>query len=180
MVRPDEPPPEAPRRRPLDRLAVLVATAGGVGYAPVAPGTFGTAVAVPLVWVASPAPQWVYIALCAAVTLVAIAASAGADRAFGEHDSGRIVIDEVAGMFWTMAFAPRDSWVALALGFVLFRVADILKPPPARQIDRRMGGGAGVVLDDVAAGLWSMAAMAVLAATGAVDWLHRLVYMTGP
>lgn len=158
---------------------MALATAGGVGYAPVAPGTFGTAVAVPLVWAASSLPQWGYLALCAAVTVVAIAASAGADRAFGEHDSGKVVIDEVAGYFWTMALAPRGALVPLALGFVLFRVADILKPPPARQIDQRMGGGAGVVLDDVAAGLWSMGAMWLLARTGAVEWLERLVYTTG-
>ncbi len=166
-------------RRAVDRVAVALATCGGVGYAPVAPGTFGTAVAVPLVWAASTLPQWGYLALCVGVTAIAIAAAAGADRAFGEHDSGRVVIDEVAGYFWTMALVPRGALVPLALGFVLFRIADILKPPPARQIDRGMGGGAGVVLDDVAAGLWSMGALWLLARAGAVDWLERLVYTTG-
>ena len=167
-------------KRALDRVAVAVATAGGVGYAPVAPGTFGTAVAVPLVWAASTLPQWCYLALCAAVTVVGIAAAAVADRAFGEHDSGRVVIDEVAGYFWTMALAPRGALVPLLVGFVLFRAADILKPPPARQIDRRMGGGAGVVLDDVAAAVWSMAALWLLARAGVLDWLERLVYTKGP
>lgn len=175
---PDERPAPA-RRRPIDAIAVALATAGGVGYAPVAPGTFGTLVAVPLVWAASTLPQWGFLALCAAVTVVAIASAAGADRAFGDHDSGRIVIDEVAGYFWTMALAPRGALVPLAVGFVLFRAADILKPPPARQIDQRMGGGAGVVLDDVAAGLWAMAALWLLVRAGAVDWLEKLVYTTG-
>ena len=112
---PDERPAPA-RRRPIDAIAVALATAGGVGYAPVAPGTFGTLVAVPLVWAASTLPQWGFLALCAAVTVVAIASAAGADRAFGDHDSGRIVIDEVAGYFWTMALAPRGARVALAHG----------------------------------------------------------------
>jgi phosphatidylglycerophosphatase A len=175
MTSSDDTPPDGPRRGPLDRLSVAIATVCGVGYAPVAPGTFGTAVTVPMVWAASSLPQWGYVALCAAVTLVAIAASSGAERAFGDHDSGRIVVDEVAGYFWTMVAAPRGSLGALALGFVLFRVADIVKPPPARQIDRQMGGGAGVVLDDVAAGLWAALALWLLVRGGAVAWIDQLV-----
>lgn len=180
MIPDDSPPTSGGRRHPLDAVAVALATAGGVGYAPVAPGTFGTAVTVPLVLAASSLPQWGYLVLCVAVTLVAIAAAGRADRVFGDHDSGRIVVDEVAGYFWTMVAAPRDSLSALVLGFLLFRVADIVKPPPARQIDRRLGGGAGVVLDDVAAALWAAVAMWLLVRFGAVAWLDALVYTNGP
>lgn len=142
-----------------DRIGVVLATVLGIGYSPVAPGTMGTAAAVPMVLAASALSMPVYLALCVAVTLVGIWAAAGANRAFGEHDSGRIVIDEVAGYFWTMLLVDRSNpWLLLA-GFVLFRVTDMTKPPPARAIDRDMHGGAGVVLDDVVAGLWAMLAL---------------------
>ena len=142
-----------------DRIGVVLATVLGIGYSPVAPGTMGTAAAVPMVLAASALTMPVYLALCVAVTLVGIWASAGANRAFGEHDSGRIVIDEVAGYFWTMLLVDRSNpWLLLA-GFVLFRITDMTKPPPARAIDRDMHGGAGVVLDDVVAGLWAMLAL---------------------
>lgn len=155
------------------RVAVLIATVLGIGYAPIAPGTWGTAAAIPLVLVSAGLTQWGFLALCVAVTLVAIAASGAADRAFGMHDSGRIVADEVAGYFWTMAAAAdRADPLMLVTGFVLFRFADILKPPPARAIDRRMPGGAGVVLDDVVAGWWAAAALFALDRTGLLAYLR--------
>lgn len=155
----------------LDRVAVAVATCFGIGYAPVAPGTFGTAAAVPIAWSVSALPQWGYLALCAGVTLFAVWAAGRADRVFGEHDAGRIVIDEVAGFLCAMAPVSRGDWALLAAGFVLFRVADIAKPPPARWIDRRLEGGAGVVLDDVVAGVWAAAALWGLEQSG---WLASL------
>lgn len=155
----------------LDRVAVALATCGGVGYAPVAPGTFGTAAAVPIAWGASALPQWGYLALCAGVTLLAIWAAGRANRVFGEHDSGRIVVDEVAGFLCTMIPVSRGDWRFLLAGFVLFRAADIGKPPPARWIDRRLEGGAGVVLDDVVAGVWAALALWGLARSG---WLASL------
>lgn len=164
-------PERTPRGRALDAIAVAIATCGGVGYAPVAPGTFGTAAAVPIAWSVSALPQWGYLALCAAVTALAIWAAGRADRAFGEHDAGRIVIDEVAGFLCTMAPVSRADWLLLAAGFVLFRAADIGKPPPARWIDRHVGGGAGVVLDDVVAGVWAALALWALARSG---WLPSL------
>lgn len=155
------------RRGLGDRAAIAVATVLGIGYAPVAPGTWGTAAAIPLVLVSAGLPHWGYLAVCVAVTAVAIASAGAADRAFGDHDSGRIVVDEVAGYFWTMAAASdRADPLTLLAGFVLFRAADIFKPPPARAIDRRMSGGSGVVLDDVVAGLWAAAALFALDRSG--------------
>lgn len=155
------------------RIGVLIATVMGIGHAPVAPGTWGTAAAVPLVLVSSGLTQWGYLALCVVVTLVAIWAAGAADRAFDVHDSGRIVIDEVAGYFWTMAAAAdRADPLMLVTGFVLFRFADILKPPPARAIDRRMSGGSGVVLDDVVAGWWAAAALLALHHSGLLAYLR--------
>lgn len=159
------------RRGALDHIAVAIATCAGIGHAPVAPGTFGTAAAVPFAWSVSALPQWGYLALCAGMTLLAIWAAGRANRVFGEHDAGRIVVDEVAGFLCTMVPVSRADWTLLLVGFVLFRAADIGKPPPARFIDRRLGGGAGVVLDDVVAGVWAAVALWALDRSG---WLASL------
>jgi len=109
-------PADAKAARPGgSRIAVLVATVLGIGYAPIAPGTWGTAAAVPLVWVSAGLPQWGYLALCLAVTGIAVAAAGAADRAFADHDSSRIVVDEVAGYFWTLLPAPDRADPALLL-----------------------------------------------------------------
>lgn len=159
---------------PIGAVAVLaraIATAGGAGYAPRAPGTCGTAVGAVLAWaVLSPLPLWAYLAACIATIIIGIWAADAADRVWGTHDSGRIVIDEVAGFFVTMApVADKRSLLWLAVGFVVFRVLDILKPPPVRWIDRRVPGGAGVVLDDVAAGVLGAVIMVVI---GTVSGWH--------
>lgn len=148
-------------------LARAVASAFGAGYSPVAPGTCGTAVAVPLAWACRDFDTVAFLALVVGVTVVGIVAAQLADRAWGTHDSGRIVIDEVAGYLATVALVDRGSWLVLLIGFVVFRALDIIKPPPVRWIDDKVPGGAGVVLDDVAAGVMGAAAMVGLHAAGA-------------
>lgn len=155
-----------PPPRATSILARALATAGGAGYSPVAPGTCGTAVAVPIAWLARDLPPGAFVAVVIAVTAVGIWAAGVADRAWGSHDSGRIVIDEVAGYLLTVAATDRSSGLALGVGFVVFRALDIVKPPPVRWIDERVPGGAGVVLDDVAAGALGCAAMVGLAQFG--------------
>ncbi|MBE7452987.1 MAG: phosphatidylglycerophosphatase A [Kofleriaceae bacterium] len=155
-------------------VARAVATAGGAGYSPVAPGTCGTVVAVPLAWVCRGSDTWQFLALIVVVTLVGIAAAHRADRDWGSHDSGRIVIDEVAGYLATVALVDRGSWWVLGIGFVVFRALDILKPPPVRWLDEHVPGGAGVVLDDVAAGVMGAAIMVGLDAAGAFEALARV------
>jgi phosphatidylglycerophosphatase A len=150
----------------VDRLALILATGFGAGCSPIAPGTAGTLVAIPLAYATAPLGLPAYAALCLAVTGLAIWAAGRADRVMGSHDSGRIVIDEIAGYLVTMALVDRADPVLLAIGFVAFRVADITKPPPARLLERRVPGGAGVVLDDVAAGVWAAALVAVAARLG--------------
>jgi phosphatidylglycerophosphatase A len=162
-------------RSPKIVLARTIATAGGAGYSPVAPGTCGTAVAVPLAWLGAELPWWAWLLVTAAVTVIGIWAAAVADESWGTHDSGRIVIDEVAGYFATMAIVDRADWITLAIGFVVFRAFDIIKPPPVRWIDREVGGGAGVVLDDVAAGVMGCAVMYGLAASGALAAIARAI-----
>ena len=146
--------------------ARVIATAGFAGYAPIAPGTFGTLVAVPLAWAFAGLAPWAYLLATAGIIAIAIGAAGIADRSWGTHDSGRIVIDEVAGYLVTVALVDRSAWLPLAVGFVVFRVLDIVKPPPVRQLER-LPGGAGVVLDDVAAGVIGAAILFGLDAAGA-------------
>jgi phosphatidylglycerophosphatase A len=99
-------------------------------------------------------PLWSYLAFTAVVTLVGIWSASVADSYWGTHDSGRIVIDEVAGYLVTMSLVDRSDGLLLVIGFVVFRALDITKPFPVRWLDRHLPGGAGVVLDDVAAGIY--------------------------
>jgi phosphatidylglycerophosphatase A len=155
-----------PWQRAVELPAKFVATAGFAGYAPIAPGTAGTAVTVPLAWALAGIDTWIFLAIVVGVIVVGIAAAEIADRAWGTHDSGRIVIDEVAGYLATVAFVDRATWPGLVVGFVVFRALDILKPPPVRWIDDKLPGGAGVVLDDVAAGVMGAAVMVGLDRAG--------------
>jgi phosphatidylglycerophosphatase A len=154
---------QKPRRLPGDRgpaplLPLTWATFFGAGYFPVAPGTAGTAAAIPLWWLLrlDAVPLWAYFAATVAITLTGIAAADRAGRYYGVADSGHIVSDEVAGYLVTMAFLPRSAFAAVA-GFFLFRACDVLKPWPASFFDRdpRWKNGAGVVLDDIFAGVWA-------------------------
>lgn len=114
-----------------------------------------------------------FLGVVLAVTVVGIAAAHHADRVWGTHDSGRIVIDEVAGYLVTVALVDRGSWWVLGVGFFVFRALDIIKPPPVRWLDEHVPGGAGVVLDDVAAGVIGAAIMVALDAAGAFEALAR-------
>ncbi|HEY4059844.1 MAG TPA: phosphatidylglycerophosphatase A [Kofleriaceae bacterium] len=147
----------------MDRLAKLVATACGAGYSPIAPGTCGTLVTIPLAFALRNAPLWLFALVTIAIILVGVWAADRADRAWGTHDSGRIVIDEVAGYLVTVALVDRASWLVLLVGFVIFRALDITKPPPIRWLDENLPGGWGVVLDDVAAGVLGCVIMVALA-----------------
>jgi phosphatidylglycerophosphatase A len=139
---------------------VLLAAWGPCGYAPVAPGTFGTLGAIPLYLVLSRLPAGQYVGLTAALVVLAAFAAQRAGRYWGAADASPIVIDEVAGYLVTLALVPF-SWQAVAAGFVLFRIFDVLKPWPASAFDR-VKNGFGVVMDDVAAGVWAWAALQAL------------------
>jgi phosphatidylglycerophosphatase A len=158
-----------------DRVAIGLATVLGAGRSPVAPGTVGTAAAIPLAYAAAPLGTVAYLAVCVAVTLVAIWAADRTDRALATHDSGSIVIDEVAGYLFTMAWVDRTEPLLLLAGFVVFRVADVVKPPPARIFDRGFHGGVGVVLDDVVAGLYGSLIVAGMALTDLHGHLAAMV-----
>ena len=157
--------------RVVNVIVKFLATAGGAGYSPVAPGTCGTAVTVPLVWVLSALTMWQWALVCVAITALGILVAHRADRVWETHDSQRIVIDEVAGYCITMIPVDRGHWAPLAVGFVVFRFFDIVKPPPVRWLDQNLPGGWGVVLDDAMAGVMGAVVMYALAHFGVFAWL---------
>ena len=126
------------------------ATLGPVGYIPIASGTFGTLVAVIFLLVLRPSPA-VHLGLAVFFTVFGTYASHEAEKLFNKKDPGYIVIDEFAGYLVATLYLPMTAGYYLA-SFILFRVFDILKPPPARQL-QNIRGGPGVMLDDIAAGV---------------------------
>lgn len=134
-------------------LVEVLATGFYAGKSPLAPGTCGTIVALPLVWwmLSSLSPTQ-YMGAALLLVILAIFISDIYDRHKGQHDSQEIVIDEVVGMVITMTWLPLNI-TSLMAGFVLFRLFDALKPFPISMIDRKIQGGVGVVADDIAAGL---------------------------
>ena len=146
-----------PARQPL-RPSLLVATVGGLGYAPLAPGTWGAGAGLLLFCLLAPLGATAFWLALATTLLVGIPAASAAERHFGHVDDGRIVIDEVAGQLLGLAplvwmNPPRSSDpLALAVAFLLFRGLDIWKPGPVRWTEQRFQGGFGVIADDLVAG----------------------------
>ncbi|MGA8489205.1 MAG: phosphatidylglycerophosphatase A [Terriglobales bacterium] len=151
------------RRAPL--WAKLVATLFGMGLLHPGPGSWGSAATVVLWWLVSGwiNPHWqsaATISLAAAAVLIGIPAATHMARSTGLKDPQFVVIDEVAGQLITLIAVPV-SWKSLLLGFILFRGFDIVKPPPVRQLEH-LPKGTGIVLDDVAAGLYALVIMQLL------------------
>lgn len=145
-------------------VILFLATGAYSGYAPLAPGTAGSLVALPLAFLFAHSLS-VSPLLQGGLLVVAIGGACWvadrADRYLGEHDSSKIVIDEMIGMVTAVAWL-EPSFARLGVAFLLFRLFDILKPPPARYCDERVPGGIGVVLDDVCAGLYTNLLVRVL------------------
>jgi phosphatidylglycerophosphatase A len=142
------------------RKEVVVALATGfyAGYIPVASGTFGTVVAVPLCYfisILSPLVGFVFVAIFAGF---AVWVSGEAEKIFDKKDSGLIVIDEMAGFLVALYFIPFTA-SSLVLGFVLFRLMDIVKPFPIKRLESALPGGWGVVGDDLLAGAYANVAL---------------------
>ncbi len=147
---------------------VLLAAWGPCGFAPMAPGTFGTLGAVPLWWALSALPRVALPIAIVALGLLGVVAAERAGRHWGVTDASAIVIDEVVGFLVTVSLVPF-SWPNAAAGFVLFRIFDVVKPWPVSRFDR-VKNAWGVMLDDVAAGLY---AMAILSA--GIRWLPGIL-----
>ena len=158
---------ERPSRHPGPRTALhWIAFGAGAGLAPRAPGTAGTVVAIPIYLAIGAQPLAVYVLAVAFVVVAGVWACARTARDLGVHDHPGIVLDEIAGFLVTMTALPFE-WPWVVAGFVSFRVFDIAKPWPISLADRRIGGGLGIMLDDVIAGVLACA------------MLHAVRYMIG-
>ena len=136
----------------------FLATGFGTGIARKAPGTFGTLVGIPLFLILQPLPLWLYCLITVVLFGAGIWICEQAARDLGVHDHPGIVWDEVVGYLVTMIGIPAD-WLWILIGFILFRVFDILKPWPIKLIDQRVSGGFGIMLDDLIAALFSLLIM---------------------
>jgi len=153
-------PGEAVASPDLSRLALAIATVGGVGYAPVAPGTVASALTVAALWLL-PFSRSALVLFFVIVTVVGTWAADRAERAIGGKDPGAIVIDEVAGMTLAVLTLPLTPAV-LGAAFVLFRAFDIAKPWPIRELESRFRGGFGVMFDDLIAAGYTLLVLAAL------------------
>ncbi len=150
-----------------DRWTRLLAAGLGTGWCPFAPGTAGAAAALPLIWLTGLLPTGIQVLLLAAALPASAAVCGRAARLDGRADPGWVVLDEFMGM-WVSVFLLAPSLRGYLLAFVLFRLFDILKPPPIRWIDRRVPGGWGILLDDLLAGVFVRVTMEALRAGGVV------------
>lgn len=133
----------------------------GTGASPYAPGTVGTLLGIPLVYLLSNWSLWMYLAVSAALIIIGVWVCDRTSRDIGVHDHGGIVIDEVAGYLVSMVAVPVNPWT-LAAAFLIFRLFDIVKPWPIGWLDRRVKGGFGIMIDDLLAGLYSLGVMWVM------------------
>ena len=152
------------------RLGLFIATCGYLGYVPVAPGTFGSAaglvVFAALRWSGSPALEPAVIILLFAV---GVWSANAAERHFGGVDPAPVILDEVVGMLITLAFLPVNITGAV-VGFLLFRLFDVVKPWPANRLEA-VHGGLGVMADDAMAGVYGNVAMRLLVVALPAGWL---------
>ncbi len=144
---------------------MFLATAGYSGYAPIAPGTVGSAVGLLVYWLVTSSHSRALEVVAIVVLFAAgVWASRVAERHFGKVDPGPVVIDEVVGVLITLAFIPVGLSGAIA-GFVLFRIFDVIKPYPAARFEE-LHGGLGVMADDAMAGIYANLALRVVLLTG--------------
>jgi phosphatidylglycerophosphatase A len=137
----------------MRRLGLLIATCGYIGFAPLAPGTVGSAAGVALYYlVRATGLPWVQLALIAVLFAAGVWAASEAERALDRTDPGPVVIDEVVGVLITLAWIPVTPLGAL-VGFLIFRLFDVIKPWPSRQFES-MHGGMGVMADDAMAAVY--------------------------
>jgi phosphatidylglycerophosphatase A len=159
-------------RGPKNITALFVATAGGAGLLPKAPGTFGTLVGIPIAYFTRDWPLTIRIIFWTAITVVGTWSAQVFDQTMQSTDNQNIVIDEVVGMGIT-AWTAGNHWQAWVAAFVLFRLFDIWKPYPIRWVDRwskksPLWSGFGVMADDILAGFYGLLCMALLQFYGLV------------
>jgi phosphatidylglycerophosphatase A len=133
-------------------FAKLICTLFYAGYFPVAPGTFGSLITLVIIWFFIPSFFHILFLISIGLFFISVWSATGGEEIFGK-DGRQIVIDEAAGMAISLLFVPKEiEWYVIA--FLLFRFFDVVKPPPARAVER-LRGGWGVTLDDVIAGVYA-------------------------
>jgi phosphatidylglycerophosphatase A len=138
----------------INRFFLVLATGFGVGYSPIAPGTLGTLITIPVYYFLSAIPSPIYEITLIGFFFLSVWISENAEIFFEKKDDQRIVIDEMMGFLITMLWVSKTIRLII-IGFFLFRLFDILKPFPIRRLEKRLKGGYGVVLDDVIAGVYA-------------------------
>jgi phosphatidylglycerophosphatase A len=138
----------------MNYIVLLLATGFGVGCSPIAPGTLGTLITLPVYYFLSAIPSPLYEITLIGFFFLSVWISENAEIFFRKKDDQRIVIDEMMGFLITMLWVPKTIRLVI-IGFFLFRLFDILKPFPIRRLEERLKGGYGVVLDDVIAGVYA-------------------------
>ena len=133
-------------------LVKLISTFFGIGFSPLAPGTFGSVAGV-VIYYFLYRQEYVFYAALFLLIMAGFAVSARAETVFGKKDPGCVVIDEVVGMMIALILVPF-TWINIVIVFVLFRFMDAVKPYPIKKLEN-MPGGFGIMLDDVAAGLYA-------------------------
>ena len=152
--------PENLARTVLTDPVHFLAFGFGTGLAPFAPGTFGSIPGLILFWLTLDFGLHVQLSIAVAMALIGIWICGESARRIGVHDHGGIVWDEIVGMYVTLFLAPI-SVVGFVLAFVLFRIMDIVKPWPIRELDHSMQGGLGIMLDDLLAALYAALLLAL-------------------
>lgn len=144
----------------MNKLKLAIVSCGFLGCSPVVPGTVGTLGGVAIAWALSFTGNYLLwsILVCAVLYVVGRSLGDWSERYAGRKDPGIFVLDEVIGYLVTCLWVRGPSLLALTLAFFVFRFFDIAKPPPARRLER-LGGGDGILLDDVMAGLYGLAVM---------------------
>ncbi|MCG3137170.1 MAG: Phosphatidylglycerophosphatase A [Phycisphaerae bacterium] len=145
-----------------ERVILACGSLGGIGYVPIASGTVTVAVlGIPLFYLLHQTSLFVQLSMAVGFFLIAVWLSAAGDRILGEQDSSKMVVDEIAGYLVAVIGWPF-MWETVLLSFILERIIDIVKVPPANWIERHVPGGWGVVLDDIVAGLYTLLIMHVI------------------
>jgi phosphatidylglycerophosphatase A len=154
----------------MRRLALLIATCGSIGFVPVAPGTAGSAAGVALFYLVSAFDvAWAEPVVIVALFAAGVWAASSAEQQLGGTDPGPVVIDEVVGMLITLAWIPVTPLGAL-VGFLIFRVLDVVKPWPSRQLES-LHGGLGIMADDAMAAVYGHLLMRGLVFVAPVGWV---------
>lgn len=139
----------------------ILAFGFGAGFSPIAPGTMGTLIAVPIFLLLGSISQVLYIIFVCICFIMGCWACGLTSKALSVHDHPGIVFDEIVGYLVTMALVPV-TWYWVVIGFLLFRLFDIWKPWPIFLLDQRISGGFGIMLDDLVAGIYGLLSLHIL------------------